>query len=253
MRLVSLLVCLLPVSLVAFSEGGAATITGKVRDVSGAALSGATVEVKNPQGRTVVSIVSASTGDYSVPQLPAGNYAITVKMKGMKTYAHAYLTVDKPTVIREDVTLEVDENPVVALPDDPAPIPVRSRVPSKDFYAADSELELTKPLLILQGRELELQQEPEPVKGHVVWLYVPGHGRYLMSLAPHAELGFSLAGQVGGTSLWFKLQGEDIQVDSDERIAPGSATYNVYVLHEPDWQPSGETVPSSARMGSGGK
>jgi hypothetical protein len=253
MRLFSVLFCLLPVSLAAFSEGGGGTISGTIRDLSGAAVSGAAVEVRNPQGRLVYSTASDSTGDYMVPQLPTGNYAIAVKIKGMKPYAHAYLSVGKATVIREDVTLEVDESPTAVLPDDPPPVTTHIRQPSKDFYAEDGELEFTGPTLTLDGKEMQLPQEAVAVKGNIVWIYVPGHGRYLLSLKPHADLGFSLAGQVGGTSLWFKLRDEEIQIDADERIAPGSATYNLYALHESDWLPLKDSDPSITAVGSDSK
>jgi len=248
MRFISVLFCLLPVSLAASNEAGAGTISGTVRDLSGAAITGAAVEVKNPQGRTVSSTVSASTGDYKFPQLPAGNYAITVKMKGMKTYAHAYLAVDKATVIHEDVTLEVDDAPASVLPDNP-PISAPVRPPSKDFYAEDGELELTGPSLSLNGETVDLPRDLVSVKGNIVWIYVPGHGRYRLSLKPHADLGFSLAGQVGGTSMWFRLGNEEIQIDADERIAPGSATYNLYALHQSDWLPPKENDSVRALMG----
>ncbi len=253
MRLFSVLFCLVPVSLAAFSKGGGGTISGTIRDLSGAAVSGAAVEVRNPQGRLVYSTASATAGDYMVPQLPPGNYAIAVKMKGMKPYAHAYLSVGKATLIREDVTLEVDENPSAVLPDDAPAVRPHIQQPSKDFYAEDGELEFTGPTLILGGKEFLLPQDAAPVKGNIVWIYVPGHGRYLLSLKPHADLGFTLAGQVGGTSLWFKLQEEEIQVDADERIAPGSATYNLYALHQSDWLPSKESDSSVTAVGSDSK
>jgi hypothetical protein len=249
MRFVSVLFSLLPVTLAAFSDPGAGSISGTVRDVSGAAVPGAAVEVRNAQGRLVNSAVSAQAGDYAV-QLPPGNYAITVKMKGMRTYAHAYFSIDKATVIREDVLLEVDDSAVSALPDSPTPVIAPVRPPSKDFYAEVGELELTAPSLSLNGNTVDLPKDLTAVKGTVVWIYVPGRGRYLLSLSRHADLGFSLAGQVGGSTLWFKFGADELQLDTDERIAPGSATYNLYALQESDWLPPNASGPATALLGS---
>jgi hypothetical protein len=253
MRLGSVLFLLLA-GLTWPSRAGAGTVSGTVRDASGAVVTGAAVEAKNTETGVVYSTVSASTGNYTVDQLPAGQYAITVKMHGMKTYAHNYLAVDKAAVIREDVALEVDESPAYQFPYNPPPVKAATvRPPSRDFFDADAELVITKPRVSLNGNAVELPQAiaPKPVsivKGKVVWIYVPGHGRYLLSLSPRH--GFSLAGQVGGTSLEFELRSDEIQIDAKERIAEGSAMYNLYVLHQSDWLPPNESSRSRALMGS---
>jgi hypothetical protein len=102
----------------------------------------------------------------------------------------------------------------------------------------------------LGGKELQLPRNMESVKGNVVWVYVPGHGRYLLSLKPHSDLGLSLAGQVSGTSLWLELKDQQIQIETDERIAPGSATYNLYALHQSGWQPPTTNASAGVLLGS---
>jgi hypothetical protein len=236
------------------SQAVAGTISGTVRDSSGAAVPGAAVEAKNTETGVVYSATSASTGNYRVDQLPPGQYAITVTMQGMKTYAHSYLPVDKSSVIREDVVLEADDSPAYVFPYNPPPVKAATvRPPSRDFFDADAELVVTKPRVSLNGHAVELPQGLPPdlvlaVRGKIVWIYLPGHGRYLLSLAPRS--GFGLAGQVGGMSLEFELRSDEIQIYAKERIAAGSAMYNLYVLHQPDWLPPDETGRSRALMGS---
>ncbi len=67
--------------LLAALTARAGTISGTIRDTSGGAVSGAAVEAKNTETGMVYSTASTSTGNYSVDQLPAGQYAITVKMQ----------------------------------------------------------------------------------------------------------------------------------------------------------------------------
>jgi hypothetical protein len=227
---------------------GAGTISGTVRDPSGAAIPGAAVEAKNTETGVVYSAASASTGNYTVGQLPAGKYAVTVKMQGMKTYAHSYLEVDTSGVIHEDVALEVDDGPVYVFPYNPPPVKASVRPPSRDFFDADAELVITTPRVSLNGSGIELPQALAPIKGKIVWIYLPRHGRYLLSLSPRP--GFGLAGQVGGLSLEFALRSDEIQIDAKERIAEGSAMYNLYVQHQSDWLPPEETNRSKALMGS---
>jgi hypothetical protein len=197
----------------------------------------------------VYSAASASAGNYTISSLPDGKYALTVKMQGMKTYAHSYLAIDKSTAVREDVALEVDDNPVYVFPYNPPPVKAASvRPPSRDFFDADAELVITKPRVSLNGAAVDFSQDPAPVKGKAVWIYMPGHGRCLLSLSPRP--GFGLAGQVGGTSLEFELGSDEIQIDTKERIAEGSALYNLYVLHQSDWLPPNSSSQTRARMGT---
>ena len=53
-------------------------VAGFVIDASGAALSGATVEVQNPVDHTIRHTRTQSKGEFLVPNLPAGDYIVTV-------------------------------------------------------------------------------------------------------------------------------------------------------------------------------
>jgi hypothetical protein len=165
----------------------------------------------------------------------------------MKPYSHAFLTVEAGKTIEEDVDLDVDLNPVaVAAPPDPALsiMPPVSRPLLRDVYAEDAEFEITQPALIVNDRGRELPQNPGVIKGKIVWLYLPDRGSYLLSLAPLPDLGFTLAGEVGGSALKFQAGDEQVEVDSSNRILMGSATYNLYVRRS-DWVPprSADPVP----------
>ncbi len=183
------------------------------------------------------STMSAGNGNYAIADLPPGEYTVTVTMLGMKTYAHAYIVVQGE--VQENVELERDD-----------PETLNAVYRGRDFYDRDGEFVLTPPLTILNGGGLEMPQEPALVKGKIVWIYIPGHGRYLLSLAPHADLGFSAAGEISGTTLKFRAGNSEIRVDSIERIVAGSATYRLYVLNQPSWLPSKETDRSMTLLGS---
>ena len=68
------------VSSVCFSQNITALATGTVTDPSGAVVSGATVIVHNDNTNTVVATVKTdSSGVYTVNELPASTYTVTVK------------------------------------------------------------------------------------------------------------------------------------------------------------------------------
>ena len=246
------LVAVLFAGLLAFGEAGSGTISGLVCDMSGVAIPGAAVEAQNAHTKVIYSASSGATGTFTIGHLPAGKYAITVKMQGMKTYAHSFVEVDGTADIREDVALEADNTPAYVFPYNPPPAKSASRPPTRDFYAEDAEFVLTSPILSLNGAGWKLPKSLTAVKGKFVWVYLPGHGRYLLSLSPDADAdaGLTLAGQVGGNTLEFQSQNDEIQVDAADRILMGSATYNLYMAHQPDWQPPSGTDRSAALMGS---
>src|SRR5580658_8327359 len=103
----SLLLCLVFAGLLAFGQVGNSTITGIVTDPAGAVVAGATVEVKNTDTGVVYSGVSTGAGNYTIPDLPVGTYAVTVAVKGFKTYNHTNLALAAASTLKEDVALQV--------------------------------------------------------------------------------------------------------------------------------------------------
>jgi hypothetical protein len=232
----------------AFGEAGTGTIRGTVRDSSGSPLKGAAVEVRNAHTKVVYSAVSDGAGSYALAQLPVGQYAVTLRMPRMKTYSHAFVAIEGGAVVQEDVALEADDGQGSALADDAKLANTFKRAPGRDFLDQDAELALIKPVLSLNGDGVDLSKQP-PVRGQIVWFYLRGHGRYLLSLAPNKELGFSRAGVVDGSTIELQSASQDIQIGSAERIVEGSATYNLYLLRQADWLPA-DSDQSSALLGA---
>ena len=86
-----------------------ATITGTITDPSGAVLGNAPVQVRNLATGAVSSAASTSAGNYTVSQLPVGDYDVTVEVAGFKKYVHSNLHLAAAQTVREDVTLEVGQ------------------------------------------------------------------------------------------------------------------------------------------------
>jgi len=83
------------------------SITGTVKDPSGAAIAGATVVVASPDRGINRSMETNSTGDYNQSGLPAGAYDITVTATGFKKYQAKAFKLDVAEKARIDVTLQV--------------------------------------------------------------------------------------------------------------------------------------------------
>lgn len=91
----------------AFGQGDRGTITGSIADPAGAVVAGAAVEAKNTDTGGLYPTQSTTTGNYTLSELPAGPYEITVTVPGFKKYVRQGLTIQVAATLRIDVRLEV--------------------------------------------------------------------------------------------------------------------------------------------------
>jgi hypothetical protein len=108
----------------------------------------------------------------------------------------------------------------------------RKGVP-RDIYADDAELTIAQPVLRTNGIEQPVAKLPATLSAPVIWVDIPGQGRFDLSYRPRADEGFERAGEVSENSLVFSLGGNIFRIDCADRIATGSATYNIYARKEP--------------------
>jgi hypothetical protein len=82
------------------------TLSGLVLDPSGAAIASATISIKSPDTGYTRSIQSASDGAYTLPNLPIGNYDLTVAAPGFSGLQER-VTVDVGERARRDLHLTI--------------------------------------------------------------------------------------------------------------------------------------------------
>jgi hypothetical protein len=97
----------LGLSTVAFAQEITGNIVGTVKDSSGAAVKGATVIITDEDKNLVVrTIITGDEGEFSAPQLQAGNYSMTIEAPGFKKSLQTGLKLDVNQRRAVDVTLE---------------------------------------------------------------------------------------------------------------------------------------------------
>jgi hypothetical protein len=87
----------------AFAQGGVtSSISGVVQDTAGGVIPGATVVVTSNATETKFTVITGSTGAFSVPALPVGTYTVTVSLQGFKTAVVTDVRVQSgvPTTIK---------------------------------------------------------------------------------------------------------------------------------------------------------
>lgn len=92
-----ILLLVLPIALcsVAFGQEITGNLNGTVKDATGAIVKGATVTVTDAQKNTVVRTVTTNDdGDYTVPNLAVGTYALSVEAPGFKKTLQNDIKID---------------------------------------------------------------------------------------------------------------------------------------------------------------
>src|SRR5271166_1839483 len=82
------------------------TILGGVSDSSGAAVPGATVTIKNLDTGLTRTVTTSDDGTYAAPELPIGNYSVSVEKAGFKLGVVSGIKVEVSSERRADVTLQ---------------------------------------------------------------------------------------------------------------------------------------------------
>ncbi|MEO7142480.1 MAG: carboxypeptidase regulatory-like domain-containing protein [Bryobacteraceae bacterium] len=83
-----------------------ATLVGSVLDASGAAVAGATLEVRNTASNELRTIASDDKGEFTIPNLPAGDYEITVSKVGFRTVRQTNIALEMEQMARMEFRLE---------------------------------------------------------------------------------------------------------------------------------------------------
>src|SRR5712691_1491408 len=99
------------IGLVALGNGlvfaQSAALTGTVKDTSGAVLPGAAITVKNLETGLTRTAQADSSGSFSVPSLPVGQYEVTAEKMGFRKEVRSGVTLVVAQQAVVDVTLQV--------------------------------------------------------------------------------------------------------------------------------------------------
>jgi hypothetical protein len=121
---------------------------------------------------------------------------------------------------------------------------------AREFSVDDAEMHIQQARIAINGMPQDFGSPSRLASGSLVWLYVPHHGRYILSLSPRADLGFVKAGEVRGGAVSFTIGDDQVKLESPAAIAPGDAPYVLYVLHDAQWAPTAQGQIGSVLLGS---
>ena len=89
----------------AYGQNAGGTLMGTITDPYGEAVANASVQATNEASRTVYKAVSLANGTYSLSELPAGTYDVSVSMPGFKPFQNEKIVVRTGLSSRTDIQL----------------------------------------------------------------------------------------------------------------------------------------------------
>ena len=99
--------CWLVTSPMLLAQSDRGNITGTVSDPAGAVVAGASVEARNTDTGATSPVATSATGNYTIAELAAGTYELSVTSAGFKRFIRPGLIVQAAQTIRVDAALEV--------------------------------------------------------------------------------------------------------------------------------------------------
>ena len=120
LNLMFILLCCTGVMCFAQTDRG--SVSGVVTDPAGAVVAGAKVTTTNSAMGTQRSTVTTGAGNYTVPQLPAGVYSVTVVASGFTTPVRNGITVSVGETAVVDLQLSVGQSTTTITVTEDAPL-----------------------------------------------------------------------------------------------------------------------------------
>jgi len=108
----------------------------------------------------------------------------------------------------------------------------------KDFTLdAVSSLSMKGYELSIDGVTISKSKSKLGCAGSLLWFYISDRGRFIISLSPREGYSFQKVGVVDGNRIEFVLNGELYEWTSSDAIFPNGGTWNLWVLHDPNYEP----------------
>ncbi|HWB99194.1 MAG TPA: carboxypeptidase regulatory-like domain-containing protein [Bryobacteraceae bacterium] len=92
---------------VAIAQTGNASISGQVKDQTGAVMPGTTIAIRNMATNVVITTETNSNGYYSVPNLIPGTYSLTASFQGFKNMERSNIVLQVGDRLGLDLAMEV--------------------------------------------------------------------------------------------------------------------------------------------------
>ncbi len=131
---------ILGLACVGFAQQTDATVTGELKDPSGATISGAQVTARNLETSFARTATTDDEGRFTIAALPVGTYEVRAEAAGFKPYVQGRLRVTIGETAVLNATLEVsDVGTIVDVPD--TPVLVNTQTPELSYLVTEAAIQ----------------------------------------------------------------------------------------------------------------
>jgi hypothetical protein len=112
-----------------------------------------------------------------------------------------------------------------------------SESPPRDYTLADVELNINNYKLLVNGEMVAGAQRTGGCAGPIVWFHLPGKGRFIFSLVPHADYDFRKVATIEHNKISFNWDGTRYEWFSSSPIIGSGGNWNLWVTRDADYIP----------------
>ncbi|HVG29478.1 MAG TPA: hypothetical protein VM864_07135 [Pyrinomonadaceae bacterium] len=107
----------------------------------------------------------------------------------------------------------------------------------RDFTLDSVQIALSDQRLLVNGEVSPAAREPRPVSGALVWFYVPGRGRFILSLVPREGYDFRKTAIIEDNRVSFDYQGDHYELVSSAPVVGTGGDWFAWVLFDQSYTP----------------
>jgi hypothetical protein len=111
------------------------------------------------------------------------------------------------------------------------------RNPARDFTLDAVELAVKDYRLLINGAVAGAGKSTNGCAGALLWFYAEGNGRFIVSLVPREGYEFQKVGVIEDNRIEFTVNNNRYEWLSSSPILSGGGAWNLWVLHDPKYQP----------------
>ena len=122
------------------------------------------------------------------------------------------------------------------------------REKATDFTIENVELHLDKPEISINGQKTTYRSM---ASGNIVYVYLPGKGRFIFSFRPQPDFNFQKTGTVLDNKILFEFNGEKYEIINKSPVLGSGGKWNLWVMFDENFKPSPD-AGSSYEFGASG-
>ena len=116
------------------------------------------------------------------------------------------------------------------------------REQAKDFTLNDVNLHFDKPEISIDGQKTT---HGGGASGNVIWIFIPGKGRFIFSFRPQNAFDFKKNGTILDNRISFEYNGEKYEIVNKSPVLGSSGKWNLWMMFDESYNPSSENYSNA--------